>query len=184
VGDSTANNKPKNTKATFDMKNLIKSISHHHLTALLLLAVASGPALAAPTVPFKGSVQAQEQYNFDLEANPPLMFVDTSGSGNSTHLGRFTVAWQHTVNLVTLEGVGESQFVAANGDCLFTESAADATPVQAPDIFQIVEEHVITGGTGRFAGATGSFRLTRLVNTTTGATSGSFNGSLTLARGN
>ena len=162
------------------MKNLIKSISHHHLTALLLLAVASGPALAAPTVPFKGSVQAQEQY----EVNPPLMFVDTSGSGNSTHLGRFTVTWQFTVNLVTLEGVGVSEFVAANGDCLFTESAADATPVQAPDIFQIVEDHVITGGTGRFAGATGSFRLTRLVNTATGATSGSFNGSLTLARGN
>jgi hypothetical protein len=46
-----------------------------------------GPAAAKTAVPFKGSLQATESYEFQL----PTMFVDASGSGNATHLGRFTV---------------------------------------------------------------------------------------------
>jgi hypothetical protein len=46
----------------------------------------------------------------------------------------------------------------------------------------VVEEHTITGGTGRFAGATGSFTLERLVSTVTGVTDGSFDGSILLQK--
>lgn len=146
---------------------------------MLLLAVTSGAAWAEPTLPFNGRLQAQEQY----DVAPPLMYVDTSGSGNGTHLGAFGVTWQFTVNLVSLEAVGVSQFVAANGDLLFAEGTGIATPVQAPDIFLITEEYVIVGGTGRFEGSTGSYVVERLVNTTTGTTSGSFEGSITLNKG-
>jgi len=45
-----------------------------------------------------------------------------------------------------------------------------------------VEQHTITGGTGRFAGTTGTFTLDRLVNTATGVTSGSFEGSIVLQK--
>ena len=38
---------------------------------------------------------------------------------------------------------------------------------------------VITGGTGRFAGAQGSFTIMRLVEQATGDTSGSFEGTIT-----
>jgi hypothetical protein len=43
----------------------------------------------------------------------------------------------------------------------------------------ITEINTITGGTGRFAGAQGSFTVERLVNLATGFTSGSFHGTIT-----
>ena len=162
------------------MKSLHKSLRTVQLAALLLLPAV--PATADVTVPFKGRVAAQESYEFDLENDPPLMFVDTSGAGNAAHLGRFAVQWEFTVNLVSLEGVGSARFVAANQDELLTKSTAIAIPTDTADVFVVVEQHTITGGSGRFAGATGSFRLERLVNTATGVTAGSFDGTLVLAK--
>jgi hypothetical protein len=47
-----------------------------------------------------------------------------------------------------------------------------------PGVFYIEETATITGGTGRFAGASGSFTVERLFDTVAGATSGSFDGSI------
>ena len=44
----------------------------------------------------------------------------------------------------------------------------------------IVETDTITGGTGRFAGATGSFTVERLLDQATGISSGSFTGGIVL----
>lgn len=158
------------------MKRSYKPLLAAQLAALFLL-----PTLAATadvTVPFKGVVGAQESYQFDFENDPPLMFVDTAGSGNATHLGRFTVQWEFTVDLVTLEGLGTARFVGANQDELLTEAVGLGIPTDITDVFVVVEDHTITGGSGRFEGATGSFRVERLVNTATGVTAGSFSGTL------
>jgi len=45
-------------------------------------------------------------------------------------------------------------------------------------VVRIVEEATITGGTGRFAGATGSFTTVRLYDPVAGTTSGSFEGTI------
>ena len=159
------------------MKTVIKTVLYLQMAALLLTTALAGPASAGKSVPFKGSVQAVESY----EVQFPTLFVDTSGSGNATHLGRFTVTWEFTVNLFTGEGIGSAHFIAANGDSLFTESTAVATA--APDNQDlVVETQTITGGTGRFAGATGSFTLERLVNTATGLTAGSFKGAISFGK--
>ena len=44
----------------------------------------------------------------------------------------------------------------------------------------IVETYTITNGTGRFAGASGGFTVVRLVNRTTGVTSGTFDGNIVI----
>jgi hypothetical protein len=43
-------------------------------------------------------------------------------------------------------------------------------------MFNVVEIYTITGGTGRFTGASGTFTLKRLVSVTAGVASGTFEG--------
>ena len=135
--------------------------------------------MSAQPVPLQGAVEAVERYTI----NPPTMLVDTTGSGKATAFDQFTVTWQFTVNLDTGSGVGAAHFTAANGDSLDTTSLGQGDPTATPDVNRVVETHTITGGTGGFAGATGSFTLERLVNMKTGVTSGSFDGSIVLQNG-
>jgi hypothetical protein len=158
------------------MKGTMKSILGLQMTAVFLTVALAGPATAEKPVPFKGSVQAVESYDVQF----PTLFVDTTGTGNATHLGRFTVTWEFTVNLLNGAGIGSAHFIAANGDSVFTKSLGQGDPTGTPGINRVVETHTITGGTGRFAGATGSFILERLVSIGTGITVGSFNGTIVI----
>ena len=154
------------------MKNIIKAIMYLQMTALFVTAALAGTVAAEKQVPFKGSIQAVETFVVQF----PILFVQASGSGHATHLGRFTVTYEFEVNIPTFMGLGSAHFIATNGDSLFTEVTGVGTD---PNPFSsIVEAHTITGGTGRFAGATGSFTVMRLLNTVTGVTSGSFEGTI------
>ena len=103
--------------------------------------------------------------------SPPTLLVDGSGSGNATHLGHFTLTYEFVVDLTTLAGSGSAHFIAANGDSLFAAVTGQAYPTQNPDVVSILEEYTIIGGTGRFAGASGSVTVMRDLNTVTGVTS-------------
>ena len=58
-----------------------------------------------------------------------------------------------------------------------TGGLAGATPT-APGVLSIAESATITGGTGRFADATGTFTVERLFNQVTPLTTGSFQGTI------
>ena len=73
---------------------------------------------------------------------------------------------------------GTYQFVAANGDRLTAFFSGQAKSTSTPGVLAIVETATITGGTGRFAGATGSFTCMRLYNMVAGTTTGSFAGTI------
>lgn len=134
--------------------------------------------ISAQPVLLQGAVEAVERYTI----NPPTMLVDTTGSGKATALEQFTVTWQFTVNLDTGSGVGAAHFITANGDTLDTTPLGQGDPTETPDVNRVVEQHTITGGTGGFAGAIGTFTLERLVNMKTGVTSGSFDGNIVLKK--
>ena len=106
--------------------------------------------------------------------------VNGTGSGNATHLGLFTIEYEVTVNLATGAGPAAAQFVSANGDSLFCEGFGQGTDSGTPGVAMIVESYTITGGTGRFAGATGTFTVERVVELATGVTSGTFRGNITI----
>lgn len=160
------------------MKKLLVSTT---IVPLLVVALA-GTALATPAkaekkeLPFKGTLQSVETF----VVAPPIMSVTANGSGNATHLGQFAISYEVEVNLETLSGEGSAQLVAANGDILYANISGQATPTGTTDVFNVVEEFTITGGTGRFANASGSFTLNRVVNITTGVTSGRFDGSIVI----
>jgi hypothetical protein len=161
--------KTTNRKAKRNMK---KTIICLQMTALFLTAAL--PGAVAAEMPFRGSFQAVET---DV-AQFPTLTVAGIGAGNATQLGKFTMTYAAVVNLVTRVGVGSVEFVAANGDRLFADTLGQATPTSTPNVVSIVEILTITGGTGRFAGATGTVISTRLLDQVTGDTSGSFDGTI------
>ena len=159
------------------MKKLIISI----VAALALLATLTGVALAGKKekkeLSLEGTMQAVETLDF---TNPPIMTGTASGSGNATHLGQYTLSFEVEVNLETIAGTGTAHFMAANGDSLYAVGTGQATPTNEPDVFKVVENHTITGGTGRFAGASGNITTDRIANLTTGITSGTISGNIVL----
>ncbi len=159
------------------MKKIFVSIA-----LVLLIVVASASFAKAATVdvqvPFSGTIQGIEIQTITF----PTMHVDGNGSGNSILLGKFSFHYTGTVNLITSAGTGDSaHLVAANGDTLDAEGYGQGNPTGT--IVYIKEWYTITGGTGRFAGATGQFILNRQVNKITGVTSGNFDGTIELPEG-
>ena len=124
-------------------------------------------ASAAEFVPFSGywvgtTVSA-------TPVAPNVVLVVSSGTGNATQLGRFEMTSPHLTYLDTFAVDGEQIFTAANGDTLVADFTGQFIP-QADGSLEATFECVITGGTGRFAGATGSydFHIVAVPNGTTG----------------
>jgi hypothetical protein len=132
---------------------------------------------SAQQVPFKGSLAGVVSVT---PQDPPFVSVVVNATGNATQLGQFTLAVPHTVNRSTRNAIGSYQFTAADGDTLAADFTGKATPTATPGVLYIEETATITGGTGRFAGATGSFTVERLFDTVAGTTVGSFEGTISV----
>ena len=129
-------------------------------------------ANGAMTAPFKGSFEGTQTVT---PGTPPLATVVMNGEGTGTLVGRFEIALPHTVNFATASASGVATIVAADGSRIVANFTGQA---QVGPIVTIVEQATITSGTGRFAGASGSFTIRRTFNPATGTTSGTFEGRL------
>jgi hypothetical protein len=105
----------------------------------------------AAETPFKGTVHAVETSQLVF----PIASVNREGTGTATHLGKYTEHVTLQVNVLTGSAIGTATFVAANGDTLTASVVGPATPT-SPGVLSLVEVYTITGGTGRFAAATGT----------------------------
>jgi hypothetical protein len=103
--------------------------------------------------------------------------VEATGTANQ--IGQFAVIVPHLVNTPTRTAAGHYEFTAANGDKVYADFTGTAQPTATPGVIAIVETATITGGTGRFAGASGSFAVQRLYDRIAGTTTGSFEGTIT-----
>jgi hypothetical protein len=163
------------------------------MKSLLILALASifliplvGRATAAPAVeaapvrptrlPFKGTLQSSEIYSTAFYTQ----FVTANGSGEAIELGQFTATYQMEANLLDMSVKESVSFVGKNGDGLQATAVGQAFEDRTPGMFKVVEIFTITGGTGRFAGASGTFTMNRLVSITVGVASGNFEGYILL----
>ena len=147
---------------------------------LVGLVAAFGVSLASVAVsasaaesPLRGTVNAVETGQVVF----PSRFLDRNGTGTATQLGRYTEHVVMTINIPTLSSMGAATFTAANGDTLTASVVGQATRT-GPTALSIVEDYTITGGTGRFADATGTFTLHSTLNQTTGVSTGTFSGAI------
>lgn len=154
------------------------------LAAVFLTAAFALPAAAEKQkqVLFLGAIQGHE--NDVPQGSPPsTLAVDGQAAGIATQLGKCTVTWKVTVNLADGSATGNFHFISERGDSIFTTIAGQGEPTETPGLNRIVEINTITGGTGRFAGARGSFTVERLVDLNTGFTSGWLHGTIIFSGG-
>jgi hypothetical protein len=141
------------------------------LAALLGLAVLlPARASAATLVPFQATVD--EHYTV-TPCGPTTICIQAAGSGEATHLGQITEDSQVMVDTNPADShdgcppeTRTTVLTAANGDTLtMSATGYGQGPCNGANTAQ--DSYVVTGGTGRFAGATGS-GTDRIVFTLTG----------------
>ena len=114
-------------------------------------AASCGHGLVGKQVPFRGgSSGVVTATGFDPVAG--IAYTHVEGEGQATHLGRFTVTGDVAVDVATGIPQGTWTLTAANGDQLFLAMGGHG----------IDETHgfgafTVTGGTGRFQGASGYY---------------------------
>ncbi len=106
-------------------------------------------------LPFKGTyITASE-----ILQPPPFLQTRITGTGNASHLGNSSFVEVSTLNYTTPPPFnlgGTATFAAANGDEIYKSFTGTATPNQNGTL-NVAMLHIISGGTGRFEHATGSF---------------------------
>ncbi len=128
---------------------------HRWIGAILLLVVLLGGAVRADDcVPFRGTWQGQTVSATPVAEN--VVLVVASGSGEATHLGHFQMTSPHLTYLDTFAVEGTQVFTAANGDTITATITGQFVP-NAQGSLEGTLTGIITGGTGRFEGATGSY---------------------------
>ena len=131
------------------------------LIPLLFAAVvisATAPAVAGNQVPFRGTVSG----HIPADMGPPVpgsggcvfnFFVDNFG--NATQFGHFTGTGNLIPNVCDGSYTGTFSWSAANGDTISGLFFGQLIPTATPGVFDNNETTIVTGGTGRFNGATG-----------------------------
>ena len=145
------------------------------MAAIMVTTALAIPAAAQTQVPLKGVFNGKDA------VNPPT--ITTTGVGTGTLLGEFSMTQVTTVTSQT--GVtGSAHWVSANGDSIDSTFVASADFSTASlGYITVTENHIITGGTGRFTGVQGSFIVTLYHDVSTPGTThwtcGSYSGTIT-----
>jgi hypothetical protein len=135
------------------MNPLTRSARRALSASLFVLAVSSfAPAQAGPR-PYAAHLTTTTTSVTQL--SPTEVLIAYIGTGHGTHVGAYTESGSYTVDLTTFTFVGSSTATASDGSTFsFTISGGFTGPTT------LAGTTSITGGTGRFAGATGALAFT------------------------
>lgn len=142
----------------------------HLLTALvgILSLTLVTAAVAADQVPFKGNLSLLNVPASNNEGCPAgTIRFNVTGGGYVTHMGAVTLL--ETVCFNPVDGTFTAQFTltAGNGDTVSATAAGYTVPT-SQITFIVHGQWSVTGGTGRFTGATGSGSAIGPINLATG----------------
>jgi hypothetical protein len=127
--------------------------------ALALTISAAAPLIALELIPVHGSLKGTYTIT-QLQSSPPLYSGHATADGIVSSLGKATlvVDGQTTTdssgNIVPVAGTWIATLTAANGDQVFLRYLFPAND-NAAGKYTLSGEYTVTGGTGRFSGATG-----------------------------
>jgi hypothetical protein len=121
------------------------------------------PAQSVGSVPFTEEYRSHGTIGPSASCPQGTLLVVLDGSGTATHVGRYTITNSHCLDLAT-GAFTNGTFVktAANGDQLYGTYSGLGTVIVAPapvGRFQIAGTLTFTGGTGRFAGVSGTAEM-------------------------
>jgi hypothetical protein len=137
-------------------KSLVRTLEFASVLAVSALIWAPNVAHAEER-PFMASLEGNA--HLSPTDDPAVLRNDETGTGNSTHLGNFTWADTEFADFATVPGgvavVGSFTMTAANGDELYGELSTVGM-FDEDDNLVIHGTYRFTGGTGRFANATGT----------------------------
>jgi hypothetical protein len=110
------------------------------------------------TVPFKADFTATQEVIQAPAPGTPLIILAT-GTGKASHMGKTTFEARITIDVFGPQpNLSPATFTltAANGDQIFMNSIGIVNPPDANGVITVTLTNTITGGTGRFAYATGT----------------------------
>ena len=147
------------------------------LIGLLVLVALALPmyATAGDQLPLNGSEAGTFQLLGPCETGG--LALEVTGTGRATFIGRYTGRYRECFDPATGAVTnGSFTLTAENGDTLYGTFAGQAVPSGATVLYD--DPGVITGGTGRFAGAGGTANTAGVANLATGEYSGTLSGSV------
>ena len=162
--------------------NNIKRISL--MTAIFLTVALVSSAVEAGVIRINGTIAGSES---DAPFPDPAegFYVNGSVTSTDTQLGPFTLFYSVPLDFAFLGtppgDTGAIRLIvgdAANGDSILAWGLGNNPDSCANGDLHLVATNTIVGGTGRYAGARGSYTLDRCVNLATGETSGTISGTI------
>lgn len=141
---------------------------------LAALVTTTNPAAAERQEPKLVPFRATAAGTYQVQPPPPSVVITATGVGVATHLGRFEFLIRNTVTPVANPAPGcaisstesfTATLTASNGDTM--SLVGTGTGCQNPPAVDIIDVATVTGGTGRFDGATGSVTVTTTADQTT-----------------
>jgi hypothetical protein len=90
---------------------------------------------------------------------PPFLKIQITGTGEATHIGKASFVAIPVITFTVPPPFplsGTQITTTADGDELFASFVGHSTPPDPNGTTYITTTHTVTGGTGRFAGATGT----------------------------
>jgi hypothetical protein len=156
----------------------------HKLVLILVLV-----ALAVPTTALADDGTRVKRFHgsdsgtfvITPTGDPDVVFTEDVATGKANKgIGRYTVVASEFVNLATLEITGGAWTITSRKGTLVGTYAGSASPTSDPAVITFHVTGPITGGTGRFAGASGTIVFDGVANLATGALSDKVSGALVL----
>jgi hypothetical protein len=159
--------------------NNIKRISL--MTAIFLTVALASSAVEAGVIRINGTI-AGSDINTPFPDPAEGFYVNESITSTDTQLGPFTMFVSLIVDFAFLDtppgAPGACRLIDANGDSILTCLIANNAGSCANGDLHAVQKHTVIGGTGRYAGARGSFTMDLCVNLGTGEVSGTISGTI------